>query len=313
MKKMFVCVLLVIVISMFASVFSVSAADEPVTVGFAAASSGWPWYATFIRHVEDRCDKNGWKPVVLSADGDVATQLNQVLDLIEKKVDYIILGPLDTEASIPAIKKAHEAGIPVIIIGNDIDKEYWDYVAAIRVIDDRDLGRNAAEIMAEVLKDKDSKKIFVVDGLAGQPAVTLRWEEMQPIFDENGIEVVADEYADWDMVKAIAVTEDMITRFPDIDAIFSIDGSMTPGVVQVLEESGMEDIPVVGLGGTATELELVKEGKVVGTACQSPGMNAEDAMDAIEAIEAGKTIEKRVTVNTPKTFADNADDCPGDW
>jgi ribose transport system substrate-binding protein len=295
MKKSFVYILLIIVISMFASVFSVSAADKPVTVGFAAASSGWPWYATFIQHVEDRCAKNGWESIILSADADVATQLNQVLDLIEKKVDYIIIGPLDAKASIPAIKKAHEANIPVI------------------VIDDRDLGRNSAEIMAEVLKDSPSKKIFVVDGLAGQPAVTLRWEEMKPVFEKNGIEVVASEYADWDMVKAITVTEDMITRFPDIDAIFSMDGSMTPGIVQVLEESGMEDIPVVGLGGTATELELVKEGKVVGTACQSPGMNAEDAMDAIEALEAGETIEKRMTVNTPKTFAANADDCPGDW
>ena len=313
MKKSFVYILLIVVISMFASVFSVSAADEPVTVGFAAASSGWPWYATFIQHVEDRCAKNGWESIILSADADVATQLNQVLDLIEKKVDYIIIGPLDAKASIPAIKKAHEANIPVIVIGNDLDKEYWDYVAAIRVIDDRDLGRNSAEIMAEVLKDSPSKKIFVVDGLAGQPAVTLRWEEMKPVFEKNGIEVVASEYADWDMVKAITVTEDMITRFPDIDAIFSMDGSMTPGIVQVLEESGMEDIPVVGLGGTATELELVKEGKVVGTACQSPGMNAEDAMDAIEALEAGETIEKRMTVNTPKTFAANADDCPGDW
>ena len=312
MKKTLVCVLLVLVISMFASVFT-AYADEPVTVGFAAASSGWPWYATFIQHVEDRCKANGWESVILSADGDVATQLNQGLDLIEKKVDYIILGPLDALASVPALEKAHEAGIPVIIIGNDIDEQYWDLVAGIRVIDDRDLGRSAAEIMADVLKDKDSKKIFVVDGLAGQPAVTLRWEEMTPVFEKEGIEVVASEYADWDMVKAIAVTEDMVTRFPNIDAVLSIDGSMTAGVVQVLEESGMEDTPIVGLGGTAAELELLKEGKIVGTACQSPGMNAEDAMDAIEALERGEEIAKRATVNTPKTFADNISDCPGDW
>ena len=312
MKKTFVLVLLAVVISMFASVFPASA-DEPVTVGFAAASSGWPWYATFIQHVEDRCKANGWNSVILSADGDVATQLNQVLDLIEKKVDYIILGPLDALASVPALEKAHEAGIPVIIIGNDIDEQYWDLVAGIRVIDDRDLGRSAAEIMADVLKDSDSKKIFVVDGLAGQPAVTLRWEEMTPVFEANGIEVVASEYADWDMVKAIAVTEDMVTRFPNIDAVLSIDGSMTAGVVQVLEESGMEDTPIVGLGGTAAELELLKDGKIVGTACQSPGMNAEDAMDAIEALERGEEIEKRATVATPKTFIDNIADCPGDW
>ena len=181
MKKTLVCVLLVIVISLFASVFT-AYADEPITVGFAAASSGWPWYATFIQHVEDRCKANGWESVILSADGDVATQLNQVLDLIEKKVDYIILGPLDALASVPALEKAHDAGIPVIIIGNDIDEQYWDLVAGIRVIDDRDLGRSAAEIMADVLKDKESKKIFVVDGLAGQPAVTLRWDEMNPVF-----------------------------------------------------------------------------------------------------------------------------------
>ena len=312
MKKTLVCVLLVVLISLFASVFN-AYADEPITVGFAAASSGWPWYATFIQHVEDRCEANGWKSVILSADGDVATQLNQVLDLIEKKVDYIILGPLDALASVPALEKAHDAGIPVIIIGNDIDEQYWDLVAGIRVIDDRDLGRSAAEIMADVLKDKDSKKIFVVDGLAGQPAVTLRWEEMNPVFEKEGIEVVASEYADWDMVKAIAVTEDMVTRFPNIDAVLSIDGSMTAGVVQVLEESGMEDTPIVGLGGTAAELELLKDGKIVGTACQSPGMNAEDAMDAIEALVKGETIEKRATVNTPKTFLDNIEDCPGDW
>lgn len=313
MKKSFVSFLLVIVFSLFANAFMVTAADAPITVGFAAASSGWPWYATFIQHVEDRCLENGWDSIILSADGDVATQLNQVLDLIEKKVDYIIIGPLDSQASIPAIRKAHEASIPVIIIGNDIDEEYWEYIAAIRVIDDRELGLNAAEIMSEVLAESKSKKIFVVDGLAGQPAVTLRWEGMRPVFAENGIEVVASQYADWDMMKAMTVTEDMITRFPNIDAIFSMDGSMTPGIVQVLEESGMENIPVVGLGGTATELELVKEGKVVGTACQSPGMNAEDAMDAIEALENGEKIEKRVTVDTPKTFAANADDCPGDW
>ena len=312
MKKTFVCVLLVIAISLFASVFT-AFADDPVTVGFAAASSGWPWYATFIQHVEDRCAANGWESIILSADGDVTTQLNQVLDLIEKKVDYIILGPLDALASVPALEKAHEAGIPVIIIGNDIDEEYWDLIAGIRVVDDRDLGKAAAEIMVDVLKDSDTKNIFVVDGLAGQPAVTLRWESMKPIFEEAGINVLADEYADWDMVKAIEVTEDLITRYPDVDAIFSMDGSMTAGVVQVLEESGLTDIPVTGLGGTAAELELVKEGKVVGTACQSPGMNAEDAMDAIEALERGEEIEKRVTVATPKTFADNADDCPGDW
>lgn len=311
MKKINGILILTVLVSVLFGVTVVNAADQ-VTVGFAAASTGWPWYATFINTMEERAEANGWNTITLSADGDVATQLDQILDLIQKKVDYLIVGPLDPQASVSGIKKAHEAGIPVIIIGNDIAEDGLDFVAAVRVPDDRELGKNSAELMVDALAESESKKIFVVEGLAGQPAVILRWEAMAPIFEEAGIEVLAQEPADWDMVKAIKVTEDMVTRFPDIDGVFSMDGSMTPGVVQVLEESGIE-VPVVGLGGTASELKLLTAGKIYGTACQSPGQNASDAMDAIEALVAGETIEKRVVVATPKTTLENIEVCPGDW
>lgn len=291
-------------------------ADQPVTtvktIGFAAANSGWPWYATFINTLNARAEKLGWKTIVLSANGDVATQLNQIQDLISKKVDYLIVGPLDSKAATPGLKAAQEAKIPVIIIGNDIDEEGANYVAAIRIPDDRLLGQNSAELMVEALKDSPSKKIFVVEGLAGQPAVTLRWEAMTPVFKAAGIEVVAQEPADWDINKAIKVTEDMITRYPKIDGVFSMDGSMTPGIVQVLGESGIT-VPVVGLGGTKTEVDLLKAGKIFGTACMSPATNANDAMDAIESLDAGKTVEKKASIDTPKTTQANADSCPGDW
>lgn len=292
------------------------AVEEPtgakLTIGFAAASSGWPWYATFIKTMEERAAANGWETITLSANGDVAAQLNQIQDLISKKVDYLIVGPLDPSAATPGLKAAKDAGIPVIIIGNDVDEEGMGYAAAIRVPDDRVLGANSAELMVEALKDQESKKIFVVEGLAGQPAVLLRWEAMGPIFEEGGIEVVAQEPADWDINKAIKVTEDLVTRYPDIDGIFSMDGSMTPGIVQVLEESGI-DVPVVGLGGTKTEVELLKAGKIYGTACMSPAANANDAMTAIEDLEAGNTVEKRLAIDTPKTTTEDADSCPGDW
>jgi ribose transport system substrate-binding protein len=287
-------------------------AAKKITIGFAAANSGWPWYATFIKTLDERAQKNGWDTIILSANGDVATQLNQVEDLISKKVDYLIVGPLDPKAVTPGLKDAQAAKIPVVIIGNDIDDEGAGYVAAIRIPDDRELGKNSAELMVEALKDSPSKKIFVVEGLAGQPAVLLRWESMTPIFKAAGIEVVAHEPADWDINKAIKVTEDLVTRYPKIDGVFSMDGSMTPGIVQVLDESGIS-VPVVGLGGTKTEVDLLKAGKIYGTACMSPAANASGAMDAIESLSKGETIEKRVAITTPKTTKENADSCPGDW
>lgn len=291
---------------------STQPSEKKITIGFAAANSGWPWYATFIKTMEERAKKNNWDTITLSANGDVATQLNQIEDLITKKVDYLIVGPLDPKAATPGLKDAKAANIPVVIIGNDIDPEGASYATAIRVPDDRELGKNSAELMVEALKDKSSKKIFVVEGLAGQPAVILRWEAMTPIFKDGGIEVVAHEPADWDINKAIKVTEDLVTRFPNIDGVFSMDGSMTPGIVQVLEESKI-NVPVVGLGGTKTEVDLLKAGKIYGTSCMSPAANANGAMDAIEALLAGKTIELRSVIPTPKTTKANVDSCPGDW
>jgi ABC-type sugar transport system substrate-binding protein len=79
-----------------------------------------------------------------------------------------------------------------------------------------------------------------------------------------------------------------------------------------LEENKMA-VPIVGIGGTAKELALVKEGKVFGTSCNSPGMNAISAMEVIEDMVAGKKVELRGVVPSPKVTNANLSDCPGDW
>jgi ABC-type sugar transport system substrate-binding protein len=118
--------------------------------------------------------------------------------------------------------------------------------------------------------------------------------------------------ADWDSNKAATVTEDFLTRFPDVDGIFSLDGSMTPGVLRTVADVGYEG-PVVGLGGTATELAALKAGTLWGTTCMSTAKNADAAMDVLEAIASDETFEKTQAVISPPVTKENADTCPGDW
>ena len=283
---------------------------EKISVGFAAASAGWPWYATFIETMENRAEQAGWELTVLGADGDVAAQVNQIQDLIAADVDYLIIGPLDGKAVVPGVKEAHEAGIKVIIIGNVIDPEGDDYTTAVRVPDDYQMGKDSAELMVEALGGEG--QIFAIEGMPGQPAVIARLEAYDDVFGGTAIEVVDSQPANWDSTKAVEVTEALLTRYPDIDGILSMDGSMTPGIVQVANERGL-DIPIVGLGGTAGELALVKDGSVYGTTCMSPGANADAAADAIEALVSGKSVEQFQIVPSPKTTQANAGDCPGDW
>jgi ribose transport system substrate-binding protein len=281
-----------------------------VTVGFAAASTGWPWYVSFIKQFNAGAEKNSWKTVVLSANGDVPTQLHQIYDLVAKKVNYLVVGPIDGSAVIPGIKAAKEAGIPVVIIGNPAAKEGDEFVTATRVPDDGQMGLGSAELVVEAIGD--GKSVVIVDGLAGQPAVILRHATIDPYFKEHNIQVLGDQPADWDSNKAATVTEDFLTRFPKVDAIFSMDGSETPGVLRAAADAGYKG-PVIGLGGTATELAALKAGTLYGTTCMSAGGNGAAAITVLEAIASGATFEKTQAVLSPKVTKDNADTCPGDW
>ena len=158
----------------------------------------------------------------------------------------------------------------------------------------------------------DGASVVIIDGLAGQPAVTLRHEAIDPYFKEHKIQVLGVQPADWDSNKAATVTEDLLTRFPDVKAIFSLDGSMTPGVLRTVADVGYKG-PVIGLGGTATELAALKAGTLWGTTCMSTAKNADAAIDAIEAVAAGKTVEKMQAVLSPPVTKDNLGSCPGDW
>jgi ribose transport system substrate-binding protein len=286
------------------------AAEEDVTVGFSAASTGWPWFVNFIERFNARAEENGWETVVLSANADVPTQLNQIYDLVARRVTYLVVGPIDGSAVIPGLKAAHEAGIPVVVIGNPVASDGDAYVTATRVPDDKQMGLGSAELVVKAIGDGGT--VVIIDGLAGQPAVTLRHEAIDPYFAEHNIEVLGVQPADWDSNKAATVTEDFLTRFPDVDGIFSLDGSMTPGVLRIVADVGYEG-PVVGLGGTATELAALKAGTLWGTTCMSTAKNADAAMDVLEAIASGKTFEKTQAVISPPVTKENADTCPGDW
>ena len=218
-----------------------------------------------------------------------------------------MVGPIDGSAVIPGLKAAHEAGIPVVVIGNPVASDGDAYVTATRVPDDKQMGTGSAELVVKAIGDGGT--VVIIDGLAGQPAVTLRHEAIDPFFVEHDIEVLGVQPADWDFNKAATVTEDFLTRFPDVDGIFSLDGSMTPGVLRTVADVGYEG-PVVGLGGTATELAALKAGTLWGTTCMSTAKNADAAMDVLEAIASDRTFEKTQAVISPPVTKENADTCP---
>lgn len=283
---------------------------EALRIGLSVPNSGFPWMASFVEQFELLCTERGWEGTALSADGDLSIQLGQIEDFVSKGVDYLIISPYDPKATTPGMKKAFEAGIAVIVVANPPDEEAFQYLAAIRVPSDEEMGRGSAELMVEALNGTGT--VVVVDGEPGVPCHIIRWAAINKVWESAGIELLESQPAYWDSTKAVSVTQDLLTRYPDVDGVFSFDGAMTPGVIQVVKEVGFSG-PVVGLGGTKTEKDAIINGDLYGTTSMSPKQNCDAAIEAIEKLEAGEKITLMEIISTPKITIDNVDDCPGDW
>ena len=98
-------------------------AEGPYRIGITQNNVGVDSYqTTYESAFEAAAEREGnVDVVVLDAGGDVARQIGQMQDLIQQRVDAIIIWPTNGQAVIPAIRQAHSAGIPVVVTNSKIE------------------------------------------------------------------------------------------------------------------------------------------------------------------------------------------------
>jgi ABC-type sugar transport system substrate-binding protein len=92
------------------------AQDKKLRIGLTVPTLVNPFFVGMDRGVREECQKLGYELIAPNANNDMATQANQMEDLITKKVDLIIICPINAEAIVPVVKKANAAKIPVVAL-----------------------------------------------------------------------------------------------------------------------------------------------------------------------------------------------------
>lgn len=127
------------------------------------------YYSEFItlmcEGIEEKADELGVDVVILDANNDSANQITQLEDLIAQKVDALLVAAVDSDAIVPALDMAEEAGIPLVGVNMTIntDEEYW-YVGPDDVL--------AGELEAQAAIDKigGADNVVILEGPIGQSA-----------------------------------------------------------------------------------------------------------------------------------------------
>ena len=245
--------------------------------------------------------------VVLDAGGDVARQIAQIQDLIQQKVDAIIIWPTNGQAVVPAVRKAHAAGIPVVITNSNIAEAGHQFMKSFSGPNNIKQGAYAAEIMCDKLGGKGQ-----IVQISGQPGYTTAIER-QKGFEDRLAEVCPDvkimetQPGDWNREKAQRVMEAFLVKYDKIDGVYSGDDNMGVGALNAAKAAGRDGIIFVGATNFAVGYEAMERGEYWGSIYQSPVDDAKNAFATAVAILKGEEVPLLNYFDTPKITQDNMD------
>lgn len=125
----------------------------------------------------------------------------------------------------------------------------------------------------------------------------------------KGLQMVAQQSAEFDRNKAMDVLESILQAHPDIDAVFCGNDAMASGAYQALAAAGKTNVKVFGFDGAEDVVESIRAGKIQATAMQFPQIIAQSAANfADEYFKGKRDFVKKVPVAVELVTQKNVED-----
>ena len=289
-------------------VLSLAGTAMAAEIGFLPPAVTSPFYAACIEGATPVAEAFGYDLLVMAppSEDDYATQMSMMEDMITRGVSGIAVCGINLDALIPGIKKANEAGIPVVMF-NTITEIASGEVYAYSGYNQYNGGAKIADWVNT--QTAGTAKVAIIEGLPSDYTTQRmggfvdRCKEAYP-----GIEVVASQPGDWVRETGMNAAMDMLQAHPEITVIYGLSDEMALGAVQACKQLNREDIICVGLDGNPNAFESVKAGELTATLDCGPvaiGANAIKAIvDAIDGKERTEKIIEAETTVVDKTLVD---------
>jgi ribose transport system substrate-binding protein len=284
--------------------------DGTYTVGIAAANysieSARAQYESLAAGLQDR----GIEVKFLDAQLDINSQVSQIDQFVDQGVDAIVVNLAgDPYAVVGPLQRATAAGIDLFSIGAVPGIE--DLLVQVD-LPSEELGALSGSYMCEQTGGTGTVALIEAVDI---PVLAGRWDSFLATIAAEcpDLEVVATERAmPDDAATARPIAEDLLTRFPDLDAIWTMGDGPALGAGLAVQASG-RDVIVTGLNGEIPGLDGVKQGVVDATWDMQPtevgSQLAAKIADILDGTTEAPTSTEVFTVsNLTEWTADNADD-----
>jgi ribose transport system substrate-binding protein len=253
------------------------------------------------RSFTETAKADGFDVSVVQSPFDPALQAQQMDDAIAKKADAIVMMIMSQKALVPALTRAKEAHIPVILINTPIPQE--DLYTAFVGEDSNQMGATAAKAMADGLKDRTPAKVAVIAGSMDEGIAPARVAAFKKAIEGYpGITVVAVEETHWAPPEAERATGQLLARFAGqggLDGIYAMNDPLANGAVQAAQSAGVKlgtakgELVVVGGNCLAMGIADIEQGTMYATLYHTPINMGRDTANTVAKILKGEPVPKK--------------------
>jgi ribose transport system permease protein len=272
-------------------------------VGLSLSTLNNPFFVQIRSGAQAEAKKRGVDLTVTDAQNDASQQANQLQNFTSSGLGAIIVNPVDSDAAGPSVRAADKAKIPVIAVDRGVNKAD---VNALVASDNVAGGELAARTVAEKLGGNG--KIVILQGQAGTSAARERAEGFaKGLKAYPGIQVVAQQPADFDRTKGLDVMSNLLQAHPDVQGVIAANDEMALGAIKALGAKAGRSVQVVGFDGTPDGLKAVEQGTLYASVAQQPSqlgrIAVDNALRALDGKDVPATVKVPVKVVTKENVA----------
>lgn len=244
-----------------------------------------------------------------AANFDLAQEIDLMDNAVARGVDGIIMAPLDREALIPPTRRASEAGIPVVTVGDELASDGRQYVLSFVGQIYKDMAIEKAKWLVSKMGPEGT--VLIVHGPRGLDFIESQREGYEEVFSQYpGITVIEGNYGNISSEVGLETTQNLLSAHPNPDAIWFDNDDLALGGLKAMRERGIEpgSVVTVSSDGTLPALEAIRSGELGYTAASRPNLLGQASVQALyDYLVNGITPEHSILVPILEITIGNVD------
>lgn len=276
---------------------------KPLTIGMSFQELNNEYFVTMKESLEQSAKDINATVYTADAAHDVSKQISDVEDMLQKKIDILLINPADSVGAETAVLAAKKAGVVVVAIDAQANGPIDSFVGSKNY----DAGFIAGEHLAKALGDKGN--VAILDGIPVVPILERVRGFEDAMKKHPNIKVITKLNGKQERDTSMSVTENMLQSNPTLNGIFSVNDVGSLGALAAIQASG-RDVKLVSVDGSPEAVAEIAKGNTpfIATAAQFPRDQLRIGLGIALAKHWGANIPKEIPVDVKLIDKTNAKD-----